>query len=101
MNPAASGGRDLPLTMYEERTHVVGDQASSEFVKTEYTVQADEAERITVSYCARVVSQEEAGSAGQRKHRNERAVRLCHTLCSVSRRSLPSAIGAVSLCVCQ
>lgn len=64
MNPAASGGRDLPLTMFEERTHVVGDQASSEFVKTEYTVQADEAERITVSYCARVVNQEEAGSAG-------------------------------------
>lgn len=63
MDPSATGGRDLPLTLYEERTHVVADQASSEFVKTEYTVQADEAERIVVTYAAKVVNQEEAGSA--------------------------------------
>jgi len=63
MDPSASISRDLPLTLYEERTHVVGDQTSSEFVKTEYTVAADEAEKITVTYCAKVVNQEESGSA--------------------------------------
>jgi COP9 signalosome complex subunit 6 len=55
--------RDLPMTVYEEVIHVVGDKTTSEFVKTPYTVQADEAERLTVTYCARVVNTEESGSA--------------------------------------
>ena len=65
MNPtqAGPGMRDLPLTVYEEAIHVVNDQTSSEFVRTAYVVQADEAERITVTYCAKVVNQEESGSA--------------------------------------
>lgn len=66
MNPSGGGGagmRDLPLTVYEEAIHVVNDQTSSEFVPTKYVVQADEAERITVTYCAKVVNQEESGSA--------------------------------------
>jgi len=63
LDPAATNGKTLPLTVYEERTHVVGDHTSSEFVRAEYTVQADEAERITVTHCAKVVNQEETGSA--------------------------------------
>jgi hypothetical protein len=72
LNPsqAGPGMRDLPLTVYEEAIHVVNDQTTSEFVKTAYVVQADEAERITVTYCAKVVNQEESGSEGQT---NERA----------------------------
>ncbi len=58
LNPSASDGRALPLAMYEERTHVVADHTTSEFVRTDFTVQADEAERITVTHCAKVVNQE-------------------------------------------
>jgi hypothetical protein len=65
MDPTSNNGKTLPLTLYEERTHVVGDHTTSEFVRAEYTVQADEAERITVTHCAKVVNQEETGSAGQ------------------------------------
>lgn len=63
---AASGMRDLPLTVYEESIHVVGDKTSLEFVKAPFSLQSDEAERITVTYAAKVVKQEESGSAGQR-----------------------------------
>jgi hypothetical protein len=68
MDPTSNNGKTLPLTLYEERTHVVGDHTTSEFVRAEYTVQADEAERITVTHCAKVVNQEETGSAGQCMH---------------------------------
>lgn len=68
---AAAGGREalreLPLTVYEEVIHVVGDKTTSEFVKMPYVLQTDEAERITVTYCAKVVNQEESGSAGKRR----------------------------------
>ena len=69
MNPSlvSDGMRDLPLTIYEEVIHVVNDKTTSEFVKTAYVVQADEAERITVTYCAKVVNQEESGSAGEER----------------------------------
>ena len=99
MDPAASGGRDLPLTLYEERTHVVADQASSEFVKTAYTVQADEAERIVVTYAAKVVNQEEAGSAGRRQWPNK-AKRTSRTkFRSFARYSEPgSSCSSVLLC---
>jgi COP9 signalosome complex subunit 6 len=65
MNPtqAGAGMRDLPLVVYEETIHVVNDKTTSEFVPTKYVVQADEAERITVTFCAKVVNQEESGSA--------------------------------------
>lgn len=67
LNPAnaVSGMRDLPLTVFEEVIHVINDQTTSEFVKAAYTVQADEAERVTVTHCAKVVNQEESGSAGE------------------------------------
>jgi len=55
--------RSLPVTIYEEVVHVAGEKSRSEFVTAPYTLQADEAERITVTYCAKAANQEETGSA--------------------------------------
>jgi hypothetical protein len=68
------------LGLCQERTHVVADQTSSEFVKTDFTLQADEAERITVTYTAKVVNQEESGSAGEMDEMSRNLRLFCITV---------------------
>jgi len=57
--------RDIPIAVYETEVRVVSkDKTSTEFAKTQFKVVADEAERITVVHCAKVVGADEnSGSA--------------------------------------
>jgi len=50
--------RDLPIVIYEEDIHVVGDQTRKEFVKVPFKIESDEAERVTATHCAKVVTDE-------------------------------------------
>jgi len=57
--------RDIPITVYETEVRVVSkDKTVTEFAKTSFKVTADEAERITVVHCAKVVGADDnSGSA--------------------------------------
>jgi len=56
--------RDIPITVYETEVRVTKDKTVTDFAKTAYKVAADEAERITVVHCAKVVGADEGtGSA--------------------------------------
>jgi len=51
--------RDLPLQVFEESVRIVGDKRKSEFVTTPFKITSDEAERVTVVHCARVITGDE------------------------------------------
>lgn len=51
--------RDLPLVVYEEAVHIAGDKRTTEFVKSLFKLTSDEAERVTVVHCARVITGDE------------------------------------------
>jgi len=55
---APEDSRELPIEIYEEELHVVGDKTTKEWVKSAYKVDSDEAERVTAVHCAKVVSDE-------------------------------------------
>jgi len=59
--PEASS-RELPIQVYEEVVHIVGDKTSSEFVATAFKIESEEAERITAVHCAKVITNVEPGS---------------------------------------
>jgi len=48
--------RELPIFVFEEEIHVVGDKTTRDFVKTAFKVDSDEAERVTAVHCAKVVT---------------------------------------------
>jgi COP9 signalosome complex subunit 6 len=51
--------RDLPLQVFEEAIKIVGDKRTTEFVKSSFRLTSDEAERVTVVHCARVITGDE------------------------------------------
>jgi len=51
--------RDLPLQVFEESIKIVGDKRTTEFVKSAFRLVSDEAERVTVVHCARVITGDE------------------------------------------
>jgi len=51
--------RDLPLQVFEEAVKIVGDKRTTEFVKSSFRLTSDEAERVTVVHCARVITGDE------------------------------------------
>jgi COP9 signalosome complex subunit 6 len=54
-NPSEDA-RELPIYIYEEDVHVVGDKTTRDFVKTPFKIDSDEAERVTAVHCAKVVT---------------------------------------------
>jgi len=51
--------RDLPLQVFEEAVRIVGDKRTTDFVKSSFRLTSDEAERVTVVHCARVITGDE------------------------------------------
>jgi len=51
--------RDLPLQVFEESVKIVGDKRTTDFIKTPFKITSDEAERVTVVHCARVITGDE------------------------------------------
>jgi len=57
LDPAPTDdARELPIFVFEEEIHVVGDKTTRDFVKTAFKVDSDEAERVTAVHCAKVVT---------------------------------------------
>jgi len=54
--------RELPIVVYEEVVHIVGDKTTTEFVGTAFKIESEEAERVTAVHCAKVITTVEAGS---------------------------------------
>jgi len=51
--------RDLPVQVFEEAIKIVGDKRTTEWVKSAFRLTSDEAERVTVVHCARVITGDE------------------------------------------
>jgi COP9 signalosome complex subunit 6 len=60
--------RELPITFYTEEIHVVGDKTTKEFIKSNFKIAADEAERVTVVHCAKVVSDDDKSASAVTPH---------------------------------
>jgi len=60
--------RELPITFYTEEIHVVGDKTTKDFVKSTFKIAADEAERVTVVHCAKVVTDEDKSASAVTPH---------------------------------
>jgi len=45
--------RDLPIAIYTEEVHVVGERTTKDFTRAPFKIVADEAERVTVVHCAK------------------------------------------------
>lgn len=55
--------RDLPIRVYEETVQVAQEKATAELVKAHFTISADEAERITMIHCAKVIESDRSSSS--------------------------------------
>jgi len=51
--------RDLPLQVFEEAVKIIDSKKTTEFVKSSFRLTSDEAERVTVVHCARVITGDE------------------------------------------
>jgi COP9 signalosome complex subunit 6 len=51
--------RDLPLQVFEEAVKILDNKKTTEFVKSVFRLTSDEAERVTVVHCARVITGDE------------------------------------------
>jgi COP9 signalosome complex subunit 6 len=49
-----SNSKDIPVSLYEEEVYVRQDQSVTEFVRTPFRIQPDEAERIAAVHCAQL-----------------------------------------------
>jgi len=70
LNPnPADDTRDIPISVYETEVRVVNkDKTVTEFAKTSFKVTADEAERITVVHCAKVVGTDDSSGSAVTSH---------------------------------
>jgi len=69
LNPnPADDARDIPITVYETEVRVTKDKTVTDFAKTPFKVIADEAERITVVHCAKVVGADESSGSAVTTH---------------------------------
>jgi len=69
MDPNKQGEqRELPITVYEQTVHVTQNVTTTAFAPTNFQISADEAERITVVHCAKVVTREEKGQSAVAAH---------------------------------
>jgi len=51
--------REVPLLVFEEAIRISGDKRTTEFVACAFKITSDEAERVTVVHCARVITGDE------------------------------------------
>ncbi|KAH7445200.1 hypothetical protein KP509_02G112400 [Ceratopteris richardii] len=66
LNPAINHAqKDLPITIYESELHVIDGVPSLIFVKSSYTIETVEAERITVDHVAHIKPSDGSTSATQ------------------------------------
>lgn len=65
MNPkeAKDDTREMPIKVFFEETQLREGVTTNEFVPTPYEIKADEAERVTAVYCAKVVTGDDSVSA--------------------------------------
>jgi COP9 signalosome complex subunit 6 len=63
LNPTASVGGDLPITVYESVIDLVGGEATMLFIDLPYTLATEEAERIGVDHVARMTASETGESS--------------------------------------
>jgi len=69
LDPAAhEDARELPIHVFEEEIHVVGDKTTRDFVKTQFKIDSDEAERVTAVHCAKVVTDENKDQSSVTPH---------------------------------
>jgi len=54
--------RELPVSIYVELVHIIGDKTTNEFVATTFKIESEEAERVTAVHCAKVITNVETGS---------------------------------------
>lgn len=57
-----SASANLPMAIYEEAVSLVDGQPVSTFVRADAAIESDEAERITMIHCAKVINNDEQGS---------------------------------------
>lgn len=66
LNPAINHAqKDLPITIYESELHVIDGVPSLIFVKSSYTIETVEAERITVDHVAHIKPSDGSSAATQ------------------------------------
>lgn len=66
LNPAINHAqKDLPITIYESELHVIDGVPSLIFVKSSYTIETVEAERITVDHVAHIKPSDGSTAATQ------------------------------------
>jgi len=64
MDPSVNeDARELPISIFTEQIHVVGDKTTKEFSKSAYKIDSDEAERVTVVHCAKVVTDDDKSAS--------------------------------------
>jgi len=69
MDPSVGeDARELPIHIFTEEIHVVGDKTTKEFTKAPYKIAADEAERVTVVHCAKVVTDDDKSASSVTPH---------------------------------